>query len=115
MTTNEAILLSMQVYGLAIVISLLVAVVVRGVVSTLSVLEKKADAPAPSAVSTMVDEDDEDHIVAISAAVWAMIGPHRIVHIESRGRGRIWTAEGRFAHHASHTVGHPRSSSGARR
>lgn len=105
----------MQVYGLAIVISLLVAVVVRGVVSALSVLEKKTDAPASPAISIIVSKSNDDHIVAISAAVWAMIGPHRIVHIESTGRGQIWTAEGRFAHHASHDMERPRSSSVVRR
>nr|VFJ95606.1 MAG: hypothetical protein BECKH772A_GA0070896_100895 [Candidatus Kentron sp. H]VFJ96410.1 MAG: hypothetical protein BECKH772B_GA0070898_100915 [Candidatus Kentron sp. H]VFK02339.1 MAG: hypothetical protein BECKH772C_GA0070978_100885 [Candidatus Kentron sp. H] len=98
----DASYLSIQVYGLAIVISMLVAVVIRGVVSVLSaVKDKKADVTANPVV---VSKDDGDHIAAIAAAIWAVAGPHRIVHIESAERGRVWVTEGRLTHHASHAV-----------
>ncbi|MBT8420548.1 MAG: hypothetical protein KJO08_06765 [Gammaproteobacteria bacterium] len=99
----DASYLSIQVYGLAIVISLLVAVVIRGVVGVLSKLEKKVDVASPTDV-VATDKHGNDHIAAIAAAVWAVVGPHRIIHIESRERGQVWTAEGRLVHHASHAV-----------
>lgn len=98
--------LSIQVYGFAILISLLVAVMIRGVVVTLSSVQRKpapATTPAPAAA---VAASDEGHIAAIAAAVYAVLGAVRIVHIEDAGRGAVWTAEGRIAHHASHDVRH---------
>lgn len=103
---GEYTLLSIQVYGLAIVISMLVAVVIRVVVGILSGLKKKTHAVAVSAYAAPVDEYAGDHVAAIAAAVWAVAGPHRIVHIEPSAHGRVWTSEGRFTHHASHAVEH---------
>jgi len=103
---GEYVSLSIQVYALAIVISLLVAVMIRGVVKTLSVLEKKAPVTTPVIDTIAVDEGNADHIAAITAAVWATIGPYRIVRIEPTDRGRSWAAGSLFAHHASHTVRH---------
>jgi len=51
-----------------------------------------------------VDMEANDHIIAIAAAVHAMMGAHRIVHIEPAPRGTGWVAEGRAAHHASHAA-----------
>ena len=51
------------------------------------------------------DMTADDHIAAISAAVAAIIGPHRIVHIEPAPPGGGWLAEGRTALHSSHDVG----------
>nr|VFK30514.1 MAG: hypothetical protein BECKMB1821G_GA0114241_10667 [Candidatus Kentron sp. MB]VFK33996.1 MAG: hypothetical protein BECKMB1821I_GA0114274_105811 [Candidatus Kentron sp. MB]VFK76407.1 MAG: hypothetical protein BECKMB1821H_GA0114242_105511 [Candidatus Kentron sp. MB] len=106
---GEYTLLAIQVYGLAIVISLLVAVMIRGVVNTLSVLGKKTTVIMPTtSVTTAVGEGD-DHIAAITAAVWATVGPYRIVHIEPSDRGRAWATGSLFAHHTSHAVGpHPK-------
>nr|VFJ91161.1 MAG: hypothetical protein BECKLFY1418B_GA0070995_10246 [Candidatus Kentron sp. LFY]VFJ97159.1 MAG: hypothetical protein BECKLFY1418A_GA0070994_106714 [Candidatus Kentron sp. LFY] len=98
-------LLSIQVYALAIMISLLVAIMIRGVVSTLSKLGKGSSVPA-AAGSIVADEDDDGHVAAVTAAVWAMVGPYRIVHIEPTDRGRGWAAQSLFTHHTSHAVGH---------
>lgn len=106
---DEYTLLSIQVYGLAIVISLIVAVVIRGVVKALSALEGKVDAAAALADSVAMEREKENHdhvVAAIAAAVWAVVGPHRIVYIEPMGHGRGWTTQGRIAHHASHAVEH---------
>jgi hypothetical protein len=65
---------------------------------------EKIEAPAPKQVE--VDMTTEDHIAAISAAVTAMIGAHRIVHIEPAAHGPGWTVGGRAAHHQSHAVPH---------
>ena len=53
--------------------------------------------------SARVDMTADDHIAAISAAI-AVIGAHRIAHIEPH-HGGGWLAEGRAAHHGSHDVG----------
>jgi hypothetical protein len=46
-------------------------------------------------------------LAIITAAVAAMMGAHRIVHIEMASRGFGWTAEARTVHHTSHA---PRAS-----
>ena len=46
-----------------------------------------------------------DHVAAISAAVYSVIGAHRIVRIEEQRHGE-WVVEGRLAHHTSHAVSH---------
>lgn len=55
--------------------------------------------------SARVDMTADDHIVAISAAI-AVIGAHRIAHVEPAHHGGEWLAEGRAAHHSSHDVAH---------
>ncbi len=52
----------------------------------------------------------EDHVAAISAAVAATLGAHRIVRIEPAHHGIGWQAEGRAAHHGSHALSHPGTS-----
>ena len=56
------------------------------------------------------DAIPEAHVAVISATVAAMIGHHRIVHIEPVNHGHGWQTEGRAAHHGSHTVFHPGAS-----
>nr|VFK80425.1 MAG: hypothetical protein BECKSD772D_GA0070982_11137 [Candidatus Kentron sp. SD] len=101
---GESALLSIQVYMLAIVISLLVAVMIRGVVGTLSKLGRKSPPIVAAPDPVMLEKSDDEHIAAVTAAVWATVGPYRIVHIEPTDRGRGWASEGLFAHHASHAV-----------
>ena len=101
---SESVFLALGVYGLAIVISMLVAVMIRIIVATLSAV-KRQPATAGAAVPTEAEVDIAgDHIAAIAAAIYAVLGAHRIVHIEDRGRGFAWTAEGRALHHASHSI-----------
>ena len=54
-----------------------------------------------------VDMTANDHVAAISAAVAAIVGAHRIVRIDQGRQGPAWLAEGRAAHHGSHS--HPGS------
>jgi len=100
---GELFLQSFAFYGLAIVISLLVAVLIRGIVLVLALTGEEPAAPAPAAPveSASVLEDD---VAAIAAAVYAVFGAHRIVRIERGRRGLVWTAEGRVSHHTSHNV-----------
>src|SRR3954447_26431677 len=46
-----------------------------------------------------------EDIAAIAAAVTAMLGAHRIIHLEAVGPGH-WAFEGRWAQQTSHNPGH---------
>jgi hypothetical protein len=63
---------------------------------------RKPGTPAPKPEEIV----SEHEVAAISAAVAAMIGAHRIVHIEPAYQGLGWQSEGRAAHHGSHAVSH---------
>jgi hypothetical protein len=44
------------------------------------------------------------HVAAITAALQAVLGGHRIVHIDDGSGASGWTAQGRAVHHGSHAV-----------
>jgi hypothetical protein len=46
----------------------------------------------------------EDDIVVIAAAVYAVLGAHRIVHLEAESQGQAWAVEGRWIQQTSHTT-----------
>lgn len=97
---TAAIIKSLQVYGIAAVISALVAVVIKALVAVTGRLDKKAKAPeiplgTVCPVGAGVPEED---VAALSAAIFAMIGPHRILHIGQSTHG--WAAGARPAQHA---------------
>ncbi|MBL8539319.1 MAG: hypothetical protein JNK68_02990 [Betaproteobacteria bacterium] len=104
---SEVMIKALWIYGLAIVVSLAVAVVIKLIVVILGALERKpAAAPKPAAaVPAPALDVVADHVAAISAAVYAMLGAHRIVHIEEQ-RQAGWVVEGRLAHHTSHAIQH---------
>ena len=104
---SEVIIKTLWIYGLAIIVSLAVAVVIKVIVVALNMLERKPAAPAqPIAVPPAPFAVEADHIAVIAAAVHAMTGAHRVVHIEAAPHHSGWAAEGRQVHHASHTVPH---------
>ncbi len=51
-----------------------------------------------------VDMTEDDDAAVISAAIAAIVGAHRIVHIEPAHQGGAWLGEVRTAHHSSHHV-----------
>jgi Na+-transporting methylmalonyl-CoA/oxaloacetate decarboxylase gamma subunit len=108
-TTMDAIGDMFVIYGIVIVVSMLVAVVIRGIVWMLSrqAKQEEAKAPAKPAAPPILAGVPQEHLAVITAAVAAMMGAHRIVHIETAGRGFGWTAEARTVHHTSHA---PRAS-----
>lgn len=110
-TTLDAIGDMFVIYGIVIVVSMLVALVIRGIVLVLSRQAqdtvKAPVKPVPTAQPTIAGGVPQEHIAAIAAAVAAMMGAHRIVHIEAASRGFGWTAEARTVHHTSHA---PRAS-----
>ena len=98
---------TLWIYGLAIIVSLAVAVVIKVIVVALNMLERKPAAPAQAvAVPSAQFAVEADHIAAIAAAVYAMANTHRIVRIEATPHQSGWAAGGRQAHHASHTLPH---------
>jgi hypothetical protein len=104
---HDVIVKALWIYGLAIVVSMAVAVIIKLVVVILNAFDRKPEA-APKSVAAVAEPAFDvlaDHVVAISAAVYSMIGAHRIIHIEDQ-RHTEWAGEGRMAHHASHTVSH---------
>ncbi len=102
---SDLVPLSLGIYGIAIVISFIVALLIKGIVVALPLLRqlsKREAAPdtAPASAATI----PPDHVAAIAAAVAATVGAHHIIHIEDPGRGAVWTAEGRMIHQTSHAI-----------
>ncbi|MFZ4534724.1 OadG family protein [Propionivibrio sp.] len=91
---------ALQIYGLAIVISMLVAVLIKVMVvatsrakpvSKVAAVAQKTAAPVTVGIPAEV-------VAAISAAISVITGPHHILHIgESK---RNWANEGRIAQHS---------------
>lgn len=110
-TTLDAIGDMFVIYGIVIVISMLVAVVIRGIVWALSRQARQEAAKAPAkpapAVQPALAGIPQEHLAVIAATVAAMMGAHRVVRIEMAQRGFGWTSEARAAHHLSHA---PRAS-----
>lgn len=104
---SDVILKTLWIYALAVVVSLAVAVVIKVIVVVLGAFERKPEAaakPGPAPVAPAFDLL-ADHVAAISAAVYSVLGAHRIIHIEEQ-RHAEWVVEGRMAHHTSHAVQH---------
>ncbi|MBN8449578.1 MAG: hypothetical protein J0M13_11330 [Candidatus Accumulibacter sp.] len=99
-----AIYQALQVYGIAIVISVLVAVVIKVMVSLTGRMEKTRPLDVPTGTVCPIGPGvpDED-VAALSAAIFAAMGPHRILHIAPSSHG--WASGGRAAQHSSHTPG----------
>jgi hypothetical protein len=64
----------------------------------------------PRPVSVQADaalpEIPEEHVAVIAAAVYAMIGPHRILHLSETHLADKWIVAGRLVHHTSHAPPH---------
>ena len=97
---------SVFAYLLMAVVAMLTAVMVHGIVVVLQRAQQRSKVEiAPTAVSISVAaavDETAAHVAAIAAAVYAHIGPHRLVHIHEVPRGPGWTAIARLAQHASH-------------
>ncbi len=104
---NQAINTAAFAYGLMAVIAILAAVMVRAIVVVLAKAQgtKKAQAaPTPVMVSVTPARDENAAVAAaIGAAVYAMLGAHRLVYIGEAKAGFGWTTEIRTRLHTSHT------------
>lgn len=106
---SEAFSLVGFVYGLAIVVAMGAALLIKLIVGALAWNENRAAtvpaAPAaapPPAPPVAAGAIPAHHLVAIAAAAHALVGAHRIVHIGHAAAGRTWLAEGRQAQHNAH-------------
>ena len=101
---GQAIVTSLQIYGLSIVIAMLVAVLIKVMVSVTGRFEQVAAAhavPQGEVCPVFLGIPDED-VAALSAAIFAAIGPHHILHIAQNNRS--WSSQGRTAQHTSHAA-----------
>lgn len=107
---SESITLVFFIYGLAIVISMAAALLIKLLVGALAFSESHGATAAPPPVKAppvpvapvVAGGIPAHHLVAIAAAAHAMVGAHRIVHIGTGGPGRLWSTEGRLAQHNAH-------------
>ena len=100
----NAAIKSLELYGLAIVISMLVAVLIKVLVVLTGRYENRKSTaqetqkPLTAQTETPEATISEEVVAAISAAVAAMTGAHRILHIAQSGRA--WSSQGRSAQHS---------------
>ncbi len=98
---------TLWIYGLAAVVSLSIAAIIKLIVVLLGRADRPAAArAAPAHMPVTAPDADARRVAAIGAAVYACIGEHRVVRIEDAARGAGWTAEGRMAHHSGHQPSH---------
>jgi hypothetical protein len=94
---------SIFAYLLMAVVSMLAAVMVRGIVILLQRTKAKAAAPTPVSISVAPARDETAaQVAAVAAAVYAVLGAHRLVHIGEAARSPTWTSTGRTIHQTSH-------------
>lgn len=107
---DEVITLSGFAYLLTVVVALLAAVMIRGIVLALEGAKKTRErrlatvtpvqvavAPEPAQL-----EDTAAHVAAIAAAIYAVVGAHRLVYIGEARPSYGWATTGRVFHQTSH-------------
>jgi hypothetical protein len=60
--------------------------------------------PGQAAAAVAAETAPENDIVVIAAAVHAIMGEHRIVHLEPEDQGQGWAVEGRWMQQTSHKI-----------
>jgi hypothetical protein len=105
---TDLIIKSLGMYGLTIVISMLAALLIKLIVVVIAKSEesrKQARIKAAKAVEPVpIEGVDPRHVAAISAALFAVLGSHRIVHIDGGRNVPSWAAEGKRQLQTSHNV-----------
>jgi hypothetical protein len=110
-TASEGAILSLFAYFLVVVIALLAAVLIRGIVLVLAgskkARERRVAAATPVQVAVAPEpaqmEDTAAHVAAIAAAIYAVVGGHRLIHIGEPRPSYGWTTTGRVFHQTSHS------------
>lgn len=107
---TDLIIKSFGMYGLTIVISMLAALLIKVIVLSIAKSEdrrkqaSKAKSKVAAAKPVLSGQVDPAHIAAISAAVYAVLGSHRIIHISDGRRAPGWASEGKRQLQSSHDV-----------
>jgi hypothetical protein len=106
MDFGGSVLTSIFAYVLMAVVAMLAAVMVRGIVIVLQRAQQRRRVEAgPTPVSISVApavEETAAHVAAVAAAVFAVLGAHRLVRVGEAAPAPSWTTAGRAAHHLSH-------------
>lgn len=113
-TVSESISQAAFGYGLTIVVAALTAGMIWAVVRILDHLHhrreaaaKAVEAVAPVQISVAPEQPAVDetahHVAAVAAAVYAILGEHRLVYVGDAVRAHTWSATGRTIHHFSHS------------
>lgn len=114
MGVSDGIVMALIGYGLMIVVSIAAAALIRGIVLSLQGMQKAqkariAAAQPPASVQISVEPDTSEvdekarHVAAIAAAIYAVVGAHRLVYIGEARPSSGWTTTGRAMHQTSHT------------
>jgi len=100
---STALVTSLQVYGIAIGVSFFVAALIKLMVFIMARLERPVPkiVAAPKAAAAPEGAIPDEVVAVITAAVAAISGSHRILHISEAHSS--WADGGRAAHHASHS------------
>jgi hypothetical protein len=99
---------AIQIYALAIVIAMFVAVIIKVLVLAMQRFERRVAVDPVIPIGTVCPLDHgipEEDVAALTAAIFAIMGPHRILHIADTPQA--WSNQGRAAQHTSHGE-HPR-------
>ena len=86
---TEALIRSLQVYGIAIALSMLVAIMIKLMVALMTPRQRQAEKSAaavvvpfaPHATPLAAPGIPDEVVAAISGALTVIVGPHRVVHI----------------------------------
>ena len=109
-TLNGAILISIIDFFLSFVVISFIGIVLAmlPLLNQLgpSIAAKIQYQRPPDSAREAVDMTTDDHVSVIAGAIAAIVGAHRIVHIEPAHSGGAWLGEVRTAHHSSHQVEH---------
>lgn len=105
---TDLIIKSLGMYGLTIVISMLAALLIKLIVVVIAKSEERRSQARVSAARTQAPvlsgQVDPRHVAAISAAVFTLLGSHRIIHIAGGRNTPSWAAEGKRQLQTSHNV-----------
>ena len=110
-TVSDGIMMSLFAYFLLIVVALLASVMIRGIVLVLEGSKKARARRLPAATPVQVavaaeegqQEDTAAHVAAIAAAIYAVVGAHRLVYIGEARPSYGWATTGRALHQTSHS------------
>ena len=111
LSISEVITLSGFAYFLLVVIALLASIMIRGIVLLLAgakkTRERRLVAATPVQVAVSPEpaelEDKTAHVAAITAAIYAVVGARRLIHIGEPRPSYGWTTTGRVFHQTSHS------------
>jgi hypothetical protein len=105
MDFSGSIQMSIFAYVLMAIVAMLAPVMVKGIVILLRQAGRKrasaAATPVNISVVAAVDETAAQ-VAAVAAAVYAVLGAHRLVRIGESAPTPTWVTAGRAAHHLSH-------------